>query len=138
MKLKIYIDTNIYINSILNRDKNMSQDVLIFLENSDVRLYVNDISIVNIHYIIRKFIDKKAVIKELKSIRNEHILVSTDEEVIDNALESNFKDFEDGIQYFCAKKINADVILTDNKKDFIKSDIKTISANEFYDEFVKK
>ena len=38
MNLKIYIDTNIYINSILNRDNGISQDVLVFLDNADVNL----------------------------------------------------------------------------------------------------
>lgn len=86
MNLKVYIDTNIYINSILNRDNGISQDILIFLKNAGVDICVNDISIINIHYIIRKYIDKNNVKKELKTIRNEHILVSADGEIIDNPL----------------------------------------------------
>ena len=32
MSIKIYIDTNIYLNSILNRDEKISQKVLSFKE----------------------------------------------------------------------------------------------------------
>lgn len=47
MKLRIYIDTNIYINSILNRD--------------------NDISIINLYYIMQQYI-KEITIKLKKTI----------------------------------------------------------------------
>lgn len=137
MNLKIYIDTNIYINSILNRDNGISQDVLVFLDNADVNLYLNDISIINIHYIIKKYLDRNVIKDELKIIRKKHHLVSVDNDIIDEAFESEFKDFEDGVQYHCARRINADVIITDNKKDFTKSSIKVMSAKEFYAEFVK-
>ncbi len=136
MNIKIYIDTNVYINSILNRDDGLSQDVLIFLKNSGVDLFINDISIINIHYIIRKYIQKDLLKQELKTINNEHILVSVDSKIIDNALDSNFKDFEDAVQYFCAKKIDADVILTDNIKDFKNSGIKVMSVQEFFNKFI--
>ena len=73
---------------------------------------------------------------ELKKIRQEHSLVSVDNTIIDEAFDSNFKDFEDGVQYFCAKRVGAELIITDNKKDFTYSDIKVISAKEFYDEYM--
>ena len=137
MNLKIYIDTNIYINSILNRDNGVSQDVLVFLNNAKVNVFLNDISVINIHYIIKKYLDRNTIKQELKVIRKEHYLVSVDNDIIDSAFDSDFKDFEDGIQYYCAKKIGADVIITDNKKDFKTSDIQVITAKEFYDEFIK-
>ena len=137
MSIIIYIDTNIYLNSILNRDKGISKDVLVFLSAVDVELYLNDISIINIHYIIRKSFDRNDVIDELKTIQKENNLVSVDETIINNALDSKFKDFEDAVQYFCAKKINAELIITDNIKDFKLSNIQVISAKEFYQKYVK-
>jgi len=41
------------------------------------------------------------------------------------------KDFEDGVQYFCAKSINADLIISNNKKDFKMSDIDVLTPEEF-------
>lgn len=138
MKLRIYIGTNIYINSILNRDNGISQSVLIFLENSQAKLYINDISIINIHYIVKKYLKENTIKDELQKIRKQHSLVSIDDDIFDNALDSNFKDFEDAVQYFCAEKINADLIITDNIKDFVDTDIKTIGAKEFYEMFIDK
>jgi predicted nucleic acid-binding protein len=137
MSIRIYIDTNIYLNSILNRDKGISKEVLSFLAGVDVELYLNDISIVNIHYIIRKSLDREDVIDELRTIQKENNLVSVDKEIIESALDSKFKDFEDAIQYFCAKKIDAELIITDNVRDFKLSDIRVISAKEFYREYIE-
>ncbi|MFK5975141.1 MAG: PIN domain-containing protein [Sulfurovum sp.] len=137
MSIKIYIDTNIYLNSILNRDEKISQKVLSFLSEVDVELYLNDLSIINIHYIIRKHFDREYIKNELKTIQNKQNLVSIDKEIIEDALDSAFKDFEDGVQYYCAKRVNAELIITDNIKDYKHSDIRVISAIDFYDEFVK-
>ena len=137
MSLRIYIDTNIYLNSILNRDNGISKEVFSFLAGVDVELYLNDISIINIHYLIKKSLDRKGVIEELRTIQQENNLVSVDEWVIENALESKFKDFEDAVQYFCAKKIDAELIITDNIRDFKLSDIRVISAKSFYREYIE-
>ncbi len=136
MSLRIYIDTNIYLNAILNRDEGVSKEIFSFLAGVDVELYLNDISIINIHYIIQKSFDKADVIEELKTIQKENSLVSVDEEIIENSLDSEFKDFEDAVQYFCAKKIDAELIITDNVRDFILSDIRVISAKDFYREYI--
>ena len=94
-------------------------------------------SIINIHYIIRKSFNREGIREELRIIQQENNLVSVDEEIIENSLDSKFKDFEDAIQYFCAKKINAELIITDNIKDFILSDIRVISAKDFYKEYIE-
>lgn len=136
MSVKIYIDTNIYLNSILNRDENISKELFTFLSEVDVELYLNDISIINIHYIIRKKFDRDYVKNELRTIQREHNLVSVDGDIIEQALDSDFKDFEDAVQYFCAKKVNAELIITDNGADYKLSDIRIISAKAFYEKYI--
>lgn len=135
--IKIYIDTNVFINAIENRDNNISKKVLIFLENiKDINIYLNDLSIINIHYIGRNSTEKSELNKTLKTIINSYNLISIDKNIIEDALNSNFKDFEDGIQYFCAKKVETDIIITSNTKDFKSSSIKILSPKEFYDKFI--
>lgn len=131
MSLKIFIDTNIYMNSIENRDNGISKSVLVFLQQTDVELYLNDLSIINIHYLTRKSTQKDEIKKRLKTILEEQNIVSIDRFIIEESLDSNFKDFEDGVQYFCAKRAGADLIISDNKTDFIHSDIRVMTAKEF-------
>jgi len=42
-----------------------------------------------------------------------------------------FMDFEDCLQYLCAKSVNADFIVTRNPKDFVNSTIPAILPDDF-------
>ncbi len=136
MSLKVYIDTNVYLNSIENRDDEVSKKVLAFLAQKNIFLYLNDISVINIHYIAKKKRTREEITQILKIILKKQKIVSIDKDIIISSLDSEFKDFEDGVQYFCAKKIDADLIITSNKKDFTHSEIKVLTPLEFYSEYM--
>jgi len=97
----------------------------------------NDISIINIHYIAKKKRTREEITQILKVILKKQNIVSIDKDIIISSLDSEFKDFEDGVQYFCAKKIDADLIITSNKKDFAHSEIKVLTPLEFYSEYME-
>jgi len=136
MSIKIFIDTNIFMNSIENRDSWISKAILLFLKRINADSYLNDLSIINIHYLTRKSTNREKIKASLETILAEQNIVSIDRKIIENALNSDFKDFEDGVQYFCAKSIGADLIITDNKADFLNSDIQVISAKEFTEKYI--
>ena len=50
---------------------------------------------------------------------------------MDLALNSEFKDFEDAIQYYAALESDIDIIITRNLKDFKKSDIPVMTGLQF-------
>ncbi len=131
MSLKIFIDTNIFLDSYLQRDSGVAKSIFDFLENNNIDIFLNDISIINIAYIIRKRFTKNDIKEKINLITNQYHIVCASEEIISDANNSNFKDFEDGVQYFCAKKINADLIITNNKKDFNYSKIEVLTPVEF-------
>lgn len=137
MTLKIYIDTNVYINSIENRDKGISKNLLAFLTQKDIRLYLNDLSIINIHYIAKKNRTREEITQILKIILKKQEIISIDKYIIEDSLNSEFKDFEDGVQYFCARRIDADLIITSNKKDFTHSEIEVLTPLEFYNNYMR-
>ena len=137
MSLKVYIDTNVYLNSIENRDEEISKNVLAFLAQKDVQLYLNDLSIINIHYIAKKKRTREEITQILKIILRKQEIVSIDKHIIENSLNSEFKDFEDGVQYFCARRVDADLIITSNKKDFSHSEIEVLTPLEFYNEYME-
>jgi len=136
VSLKVYIDTNVYLNSIENRDDGISTDILAFLIQKNIQLYLNDLSIINIHYIAKKSRTREEITQILRVILRKQEIVSIDKYIIEKSLSSEFKDFEDGVQYFCAKRIDADLILTSNKKDFLHSDIDVLTPLEFYNNYM--
>jgi len=137
MSLKIYIDTNIFLNSILNRDNNISKKVLSFLDDRGFDIILNDISIINIHYYVQKDYNFDIAKQYIQTLLDEYTIISATDRILSLALNSNFKDFEDAVQYFCAKEYQSDLIITNDKKGFKNSEIETISANDFYFKYVE-
>jgi len=56
---------------------------------------------------------------------------TVDKSVVMNALVSGFTDFEDALQYCSAQTVDADCIVTRNKKDFSASEIPVYDLDEF-------
>jgi predicted nucleic acid-binding protein len=54
-----------------------------------------------------------------------------DDKIVELALVSDFKDFEDAIQYNTALENGIDVIITRNKKDFKNSKLPIMNAREY-------
>ena len=131
MNFKVFIDTNVFLDSYLERDNGVAKSLFNFLENSNTEIYLNDISIINIAYIIRKKFSKDEIKEKINLMTNQYHIVCASERIIIDANNSNFKDFEDGVQYFCAKEVEADLIITNNKKDFTFSEIEVLSPVEF-------
>ena len=58
-------------------------------------------------------------------------ILNVDSQIILMGLTSEFKDFEDSVQYYTAINNKMDVILTRNIKDYKVEDIDVMSADEF-------
>jgi len=130
--MKIFIDTNVFLDAILNRDNGLSKNVIKHLELLNTEISLSDISVINIAYIVRKEFTKDEIKNIINLLTKRYNIISANSKIILNANSSDFKDFEDGVQYFCAKEIEADLIITRNKKDFKTSNITVLSAEEFY------
>jgi len=131
VNLKVFIDTNVFLDSYLKRDKGVSKSIFDFLEIRDIDIHLNDISIINIAYIIKKHFSKEEIKEKINLIIETYNIVPADQKIITLANNSCFTDFEDGVQYFCAREINADLIISNNKKDFKSSKIDILTPLEF-------
>jgi len=130
--MKIFIDTNVFLDALLNRDNGLSKKLIQHLEKQNIEISLSDVSVINIAYIIRKDFSKDEIKEIVDILLKKHTIVCASGKIIENANRSKFKDFEDGVQYFCAKEIEADLIISNNKKDFIESEIFVFKADEFY------
>jgi predicted nucleic acid-binding protein len=134
--MRIFIDTNIFLDALLDRDKGVSKKLIQYLEKQNIEISLSDISVINISYIIRKSFSKEERKEIVHLLLQKHKIVCASAKIIEDANNSQFKDFEDAVQYFCAKEINADLIISNNKKDFLESDIFVLKANEFCDLYI--
>jgi len=87
----------------------------------------------NAYYILSKYSNKTYALDAVRVLRAHCRLVPTNETIIDLAtksMASMFSDFEDAVQFYCAKSVFTDFILT-RKKDFTHSDIPIFTAGEW-------
>jgi len=94
-------------------------------------LFISALSYSNIYYILRKHYSHKNLISILKDLEAIIKTAPVTDQIIHKALHSNFKDFEDAVQYYTAisnKKM--EVIVTRNGKDFLNSEIQVLTPDE--------
>jgi len=135
MGIKVLLDTNIVLdlfdNNRASSEKSLSK-VATLLKSADT-LYVNSDTLTTAFYILRN--QKKVSFEESLYAIQETIniceLISIEIEDVNAALElcrnKKCTDYEDAVQYICAKKIEADLIVTNDKK-FVSLDIEICST----------
>ncbi len=57
------------------------------------------------------------------------------DETVEKAINSSFKDFEDSMQYYSAVAEHCDVIITRNEKDFKEALLPVMDADSFLQSF---
>jgi len=116
---KVYLDTNILIDILLDRDlEHISiNKITPFLKQSQV--YMSTLS-VHITYYILKIKPNTSMHKKSMALINRINLVPLSQEIINQSLNNFSIDFEDTLQYYSALDQNCDYILTRDKKNFKK------------------
>ncbi len=75
--------------------------------------------------------ERKEIITKLTLAKSLCQVTTVDDSVIDRALQSDFTDLEDAMQYYSALAANAELIVTRNQKDYALSNIPVLSPSEF-------
>lgn len=119
----IFLDTNVMINFLADRRPFSLTAAEIFNASLSgiVKIFVSSVSYNNIYYILRQYLSHNQTIKLLDKLSEMTEIVDVTKAVIKKSLKSDFKDFEDAIQYNCALTISKiDFIVTRDSKDFKK------------------
>ncbi len=130
---KIFIDTNIILDLLANRKDFFleAQQLFTLADHKEVELYTSSLSIVNTHYILSQKLKQNEVNKTIRQFKLLVSVLNIEDKIIDLALNSDFKDFEDAVQYQCAIQNKMDIIITRNLKDFKLSKIPVLSAKDY-------
>jgi predicted nucleic acid-binding protein len=129
---KIFVDSDIILDLIQERE-NYSDAVLLFtlIEENKVKGYVSPLIFANLFYILRKQESNKFAMQVLIRLKALVHILTINDKIIELALSSGFKDFEDAIQYYSALEENLKYLITRNKEDYKKSGIIICNAKEY-------
>jgi predicted nucleic acid-binding protein len=138
MQNNIYVDTNIIVDMCDNKralHENSFEMITNYFEQDKCELFINSDTLANLFYILsnRSTLDTEEVIEKMQFVNEIFTLVPIASEDVSMALglcadtSSSYKDYEDAMQYVCAKKVEADLILT-NDKGFVSLDIEVFKT----------
>ena len=131
------IDANVILD-VLSRRENFYLDSLnIFrlCETRQIEGHISALSIANIVKILRKEITNNKIEDIVNFLNNIFVIDDLQREDIASAIKTNFSDFEDALQIECAKRIDADYIISRDLKHYTKSPITALEPRELIIKF---
>ena len=127
------MDTNVMIDFLANRQPFAMDAARVFdvALKGKAQIFISALSYNNIYYILRQSIGSKAILILLEELAGITEIIDVTSAVIRESLKSDFKDYEDAIQYNCALTIpQLQFIITRNTKDFKKSELPVLTPSE--------
>jgi predicted nucleic acid-binding protein len=131
---KILIDTNIVIDVFAQREPFYKSAAQLFslADKQKLELSISSLTFANTNYILSRLKSTQEAREILRRFRVLINVLQLNDKLIDLALnDNNFKDFEDGLQYYTAIDNDQDIIITRDLKDFKKSKIPVMTADEY-------
>lgn len=130
--MKVFIDANVFLEVFLQREKHEEAAALLKADAHRLQLFTSASVIGFIAYWLIKetgLLKTKSLLLQLTDFIR---VVDISHEQLQEALQSNFKDVEDSLQYFTALQHGLDYLATFNKKDFriIKGSVQVASPQE--------
>ncbi len=130
---KVFVDTDIVLDLLSNREPFYAHSAHLFSEadKGTMKIYVSALSFSNLNYILSRQYSADQAKKKLLKFKTLVTVLTVTDKVVELALSSDFKDFEDGLQYFTAIENNLKILLTRNLKDYKTAEITVMTAEQF-------
>ena len=133
---KVFLDTNILIDYIDNRaGADAAEQVFACGFSGEADLFASSLTFANMAYVIKDR-SRKEKYEALALMAGILEIIPLGKQEVMAAIAKPVRDFEDMLQYQCAKAAGCDVIVTNNKRDFAEfCDLPFMTAEEFLLEF---
>jgi predicted nucleic acid-binding protein len=131
--VKVFVDTDIVLDLLSNREPFYFHSAHLFSEadKGRISIHVSSLSFSNLNYILTRHFSATQARKKLQKFKTLVTVLSVTDKAVELALSSDFKDFEDGLQYFTAVENGLSILLTRNLKDFKSAEITVMTAEQF-------
>jgi len=130
----ILIDTDVILDFFFDRKpfSDYSAQILTMCETKLINGFVTPVICSNLYYLLRQTAQHGKVIDKLKLLLSITDVLVMDREVVFQALNSGFSDFEDALQNFSAiKPGNIEAIISRNIKDYKNSSIGAMTPENY-------
>lgn len=131
---RILIDTDVILDFFFDREPfaENAAKILSLCESKEIKGFITPVIISNVYYLLRQTAKHEKVIEKLRMLVSFTEILVIDKDAILQALNSDFKDFEDALQNYAAElDKEIDLILTRNTKDFKNSSLAVMTPDNY-------
>jgi len=131
--MKVLVDTNVVLDILLNRVPfyDSSAYVEVLAEAKIITGYISASAITDIFFIAKGTLGKKSTKEALKNLLSVFKPATVTDNHIYQALNLDWKDFEDSVQYVVGEGFSADYIITRNIDDYASGSIPVVTPEQF-------
>lgn len=131
--MKLFFDTNILLDLLVERDDaELNRNAALALSAArqlNLEMCVATITVPTLAYVLKGNNTQKK--RKLRTLLKYFTVLDSLASHCDYALNSQFKDIEDAMQYACAEDNKCDLIITRDVKDFRESTIPVMDTKQF-------
>ena len=133
MSHRLFLDTNVLLDHLLDREPfaDDATELWSMAERREVVGLVAAISFNFVYYIVRHEADERAARRAIKGLRDVFETAEVDAQIINQAIDSGFADFEDAIQHACAIRAQASHLVTRDLVGFRRSEVAVVSPHSY-------
>lgn len=130
---RLFLDTNVVLDLLGEREPfyESAAKIASLADTGKIELIVSALTYSTVFYLLSKH-ENQSLVKE--KIRKFKVIAQTSDltdTILNKGLSSNFSDFEDALQYYCALDSASSILVTRNGKDFKESDIPVLAPDEY-------
>jgi predicted nucleic acid-binding protein len=133
--VKILLDCDVLLDVMAGREKFLADSarVLDTCETGEIHGVIAWHTLANAYYLAD---DGKKALKFFEDLLSFIEVAGGDTDLALEAIRAGFADFEDALQSVCARKFEADFIITRNVKDYKLSAVRAMSPSDFAGKFL--
>ena len=131
--MRVIVDTNVVLDVLLNREPfvKAAVDVFCLVEESRIDAFLCATTITTIDYLLTQFLPASKARDTLRRLISLFEIATVNRPVIERALRSKIRDFEDAVLDEAGQMAGVDSVVTRNTKDFAGSTLNVLDPNEF-------
>jgi predicted nucleic acid-binding protein len=130
--VKVLLDTNVVLDQLLARQPFVSaaEQVMSLVDAGRLEGLICSTTVTTIHYLASKAVGSSAAEEHVRKLLMIFDVACVDRDVLRNALDSGFADYEDAVLHEAARRSGAVAIVTRDAKGFAPSELPVLSPVE--------
>jgi len=131
--MKVLVDLNVILDVLGEREPyyRTSAEVWGVIEDGEAEGLIAAHSMITIHNLIRRHLNQDKANSAVQDIMKVFSIAAVDNEVLEEAIDMRWPDFEDAVQMAAAGRSGADYLVTRNPKDFKGGPVDVLQPGEF-------